>query len=267
MQTACLERSRETFRSDEHSILTTLTHPALARPDWGRWFYAGMGLVVVLITFLGFAPTYYLEGQLPRPTRAPDPSTGLAVHAALFTGWIAFQLSQPWLIATRRVGLHRRLGWLGAGLGLGVWVTGNLVSAQAMNGGYREMGDPYAFYAVTFFSIQAFAVIVALGILWRRHGEAHKRLMLLSNAAILEAAIGRLPFLHIDAATAPFYFYLGADFIILAGAAFDLATRGRIHRVWWLGGGLLALSQVARVGIMHTEPWLQFARGVAGLIA
>lgn len=247
--------------------MATLAPTLRARPDWGRWFYAGMGLVVVLITLLGFAPTYYLDGHLPRPTRAPDPSTELAVHAALFTGWIAFQFSQPWLIATHRVALHARLGWLGAGLALAVWTTGNIVSAQAMNGGYREMGDPHAFYAVTFFSMQAFAVIVTWGLLRRHDGEAHKRLMLLSNAAILEAAIGRLPFLHIDAATAPFYFYLGADFIVLAGVAFDLATRGSVHRVWWLGGGLLALSQMGRVGIMHTDPWLAFARWVAGIVA
>jgi len=91
--------------------------------------------------------------------------------------------------------------------------------------------------------------------------------MLLSNAAILEAAIGRLPFLAIEPATAPFYFYLGADFIVLAGIAFDLATRGRVHRVWWLGGGLLAASQIGRVAIMNTEPWLDFARWMAGLVS
>ena len=152
------------------------------------------------------------------------------------------------------------------GLALAVWLFGNFVSARAMNGGYREMGDPYAFYAVTFFSMQAFAVIVAAGLWWRGDGATHKRLMLLSNAAILEAAIGRMPFLRIDAANAPFYFYLGADFIVLAGVAFDLATRGRVHRVWWLGGGLLALSQIGRVAIMHGEPWLAFARSVAALV-
>ena len=41
---------------------------------------------------------------------------------------------------------------------------------------------------------------------------------------MLEAAIGRLPFLTIEPATAPFYFYLGADFIVLAGIAFDSKT-------------------------------------------
>lgn len=247
--------------------MATLVRHTSNRTDPSRWFYTGMGLVVALITFLGFAPTYYLSGYVPRPTRAPELTAMFAVHGALFTAWIAFQVSQPWLIGRGRVALHKRLGWVGAGLASAVWIAGNLVSAHSMNGGYREMGDPHAFYAVTFFSMQAFAIIVALAIWWRRDAETHKRLMLLSNAAILEAAIGRLWFLPIDAASAPWYFYLGADFIVLAGVAFDLATRGRVHRVWWIGGGLLAASQVLRVAVMHTEPWLAFARSVAALVA
>ena len=240
---------------------------AASRADAERWFHTAMGALVAVITLGGFARTYYLRALFEQPSRAPDPSWELATHGALFTAWIAFQVSQPWLVAAGRVALHKKLGWAGAGLALAVWFMGNLVSARAMDVGYRGMGDPHAFYAVTFFSMQAFAVIVAAAIWWRRDGATHKRLMLLSNAAILEAAIGRMPWLDIDPGSAPFYFYLGADFIILAGIAFDLATRGRVHRAWWIGGGLLALSQVGRVMIMHSEPWLQFARTVAGLVA
>jgi hypothetical protein len=89
--------------------------------------------------------------------------------------------------------------------------------------------------------------------------------MLLANAAILEAAVGRLP-LEAVVSTAPLSFYLGADLVILAGAAYDKLTRGRIHAVWLWGGGLLVLSQLFRVAIMNTEPWLAFARVMAGLI-
>jgi len=121
--------------------LATLASPQ-ARRDLDRWFYTAIGGLVALITFLGFAPTYYLEGSLPRPTRAPDPSIFLAVHGALFTAWIAFQVSQPWLVQAGRTKLHMRLGIAGAVLALLVWLSGNLVSAQAMNGGYREMGNP-----------------------------------------------------------------------------------------------------------------------------
>jgi hypothetical protein len=156
------------------------------------------------------------------------------------------------------------LGSVGALLALMVWGLGNLASIEAMEVGYKGLGDPYAFYAITFFSMQAFGIVVALGIAWRKHAERHKRLMLLSGAAILEAAVGRLP-LEMVASTAPLSFYVGADLIIIAGIIYDKATNGRIHPVWIWGGGALVASQALRVAIMNTDAWLAFARFMAGL--
>ncbi len=74
----------------------------------------------------------------------------------------------------------------------------------------------------------------------------------------------RIP-LDIVAATAPLSFYLGADLIILAGIVYDWRSRGRVHNVWLWGGGLLIASQVLRVAIMGTAPWLAFAHAMARL--
>jgi hypothetical protein len=113
--------------------------------------------------------------------------------------------------------------------------------------------------------MQAFGLIVTLGILKRKDADTHKRLMLLSSAAILEAAVGRLP-LDFIAQAAPLSFYLGADLVILAGIAFDKLSRGEVHKVWVWGGGALVMSQILRVAIMHSDPWLAFARAVADLV-
>lgn len=239
--------------------------PALARTDADRLFFTGMGAAIVALVFVGFARTYYLSQWLDQPTRTPEIGPLLHVHAAVFTSWILLQIVQPALIASGRRGLHRRIGYGAAGLAVLVWLFGNLAAIEAIHTGYREVGDPYAFYAVTFFSMQAFALIVALGIAKRRDADAHKRLMLLSNAAILEAAVGRLPF-DLVVETAPLSFYLGADLVILAGAAYDLLSRGRVHRVWLWGGGALIASQFLRLAIMDTGPWLSFARAMAGLV-
>jgi uncharacterized membrane protein YozB (DUF420 family) len=229
-----------------------------------RLFFPAMGIAVALLVFAGFARTYYLSHWVSQPARAPEFTPLLQVHAALFTAWILLGAVQPWLIARGRIALHIRFGIAGAGLAFLVWLFGNVASAQAMNVGYKGVGDPHAFYAVTFFSMQAFGIIVALGILKRREAETHKRLMLLSSAAILEAAIGRLP-LDIVVQAAPLSFYLGADLLIVAGIVFDRTVRGRVHPVWIWGGGALVLSQALRVAIMSSEPWLAFARSVASL--
>lgn len=221
-----------------------------------------MGIAVAFLVFAGFARTYYLSHWLPQPARTPEFTPLLQLHAALFTAWILLGATQPLLIARGKIALHVRIGIAGAALAFFVWILGNIASIEAMKVGYKGVGDPYAFYSVTFFSMQAFGIIVALGIWKRRDAEAHKRLMLLSSAAILEAAIGRLP-LDLVVSTAPLSFYLGADLVILAGIIHDRGTRGRIHPVWIWGGGALVASQVLRVAIMHTEAWLSFARWAA----
>jgi hypothetical protein len=229
-----------------------------------RLFFTGMGLFVALVTFAGFARSYYLSHWLTPPDRTPELTPLLHVHAIVFTLWILLGVAQPALIAVGRRRTHMLLGSVGALLALMVWGLGNLASIEAMEVGYKGLGDPYAFYAITFFSMQAFGIVVALGIAWRKHAERHKRLMLLSGAAILEAAVGRLP-LEMVASTAPLSFYVGADLIIIAGIIYDKATNGRIHPVWIWGGGALVASQVLRVAIMNTDAWLGFARFMAGL--
>ena len=228
----------------------------------GRLFYTIMGSAIAVLVFAGYAQSYYLTHWVHPPARTPAMTPWLHVHALSFSLWILLGIAQPALVASGRIEVHRRVGYAAAGLALIVWALGNLVAIQSIHVGYKGLGDPYAFYSITFFSIQAFALIVALGV-WMRHDhEAHKRLMLLSNAAILEAAVGRLP-LEAVVRTAPFSFYFGADLVILAGIAHDWATRGRIHPVWTIGGGLLVLSQLFRLAIMHTEPWLAFAHRMA----
>lgn len=238
---------------------------ALPAERQGRLFYTVTGLLIAGLVFAGYAQSYYLARWSQVPARTPEITALIHVHAVSFTLWILLGVVQPALVASGGIEAHKRVGRVGAMLARLVWVLGNWAAIEAMHVGYKGLGDPHAFYAITFSSIQAFAIIVALGI-WKRHdGEAHKRLMLLSNAAILEAAVGRLP-LEAVVATAPWSFYLGADLVILAGATYDKLTGGRVHAVWLWGGSLLILSQLLRVAIMHTQAWLAFAHVMAGLV-
>jgi hypothetical protein len=252
------------FASVTQPVETIVPALAVSRAESDRRFYTVMGTAVAVVVFTGFARTYYLARWFDPPARMPPMTPLLHIHAFFFTLWILLGIVQPALIARGRPDLHRRLGWLAAVTAACVWVFGNIVSAQAMRIGYRVMGDPFAFYTVTFFSMQAFGIIVLLGLLKRRDAQAHKRLMLLSSAAILEAAFGRIP-LHIIELTAPVSFYVGSEAIIVAGIVYDRVTRGRVHPVWAWGGGGLIVSQVLRLAIMNTAPWLAFAHTVSAL--
>src|SRR5580698_11250218 len=71
-----------------------------------RSFFAGMAVLLCVVVFIGFSPTYFRAGML----RAPLPSPILHVHGAVFTLWMVLFLVQTALISARRVAWHRSLG-------------------------------------------------------------------------------------------------------------------------------------------------------------
>jgi hypothetical protein len=251
----------ETGRGE--SSMATVQAP-LVRWRNDRLFYTGMGVLVALIVVTGFARSYYLNPWIATPEGMRRLDGLLHLHGAVFTAWVLLGIVQPALIANRKRRLHRRLGYAGAGLAVLMVILGNVAAVAAMHGGFIGMGDPFAFYIVPFFAIWSFALCVALAVLWRDRAETHKRLMLLASTPLIEAAIARLPFDAINAG-APFTYLLGSDVVIAAGIAYDLVSRGRVHKVWLWGGGLMVASQFLRLAVAQTEPWLAFARMMAGL--
>jgi len=246
--------------------MATIAAPAATRIRSDRIFYSAMGLAIAATVVWGFAQSFYFARWLTAPPTTPEMTGLLYLHGAVFSAWVVLMAVQPMLIASRNLRLHRRLGHAGAAVAAAMVVAGNLAAIAAMHGGFRGLGDPYVFYAVPFFAINSFAVTVYFAVRWRNYAETHKRLILLSNAAILGAAVARIP---VDAigAGAPFSFIFGPDLIILAGALYDWRTRGRVHRVWLLGGAAMVASQVLMMALMGTRAWHGFAETMAGLWA
>ena len=243
--------------------MATIAHPG-ARIRSDRLFYTSMGLAIAATTFWGFAASFYLSYWLDEPAGTPDWSPLLYLHGAVFTGWMGLMVAQPMLIASRNVRLHRRLGYVGAGVAAAMVVVGNVTAVAAMHGGFKGLGDPMVFYAVPFFAINSFAVAVFLAVLWRNRAEAHKRLILLANVGILGAAIARIPLPPLQAG-APFTSIFLPNLITVAGMVYDWRTRGRIHPVWIRGGAAMLASQIVMMAVMGTGWWHAFAEAMAAL--
>jgi uncharacterized membrane protein YozB (DUF420 family) len=228
-----------------------------------RLFYTTMGVFVALTGVIGFARTYYLAPWFDAPAGTPALDGVLHVHAAVFTLWLALNVVQPALIASNNRPAHRKIGYIGAILAVLMVVVGNIAGIAAM---HRDIPgfDERSFYVLPFFAINAFALIVALAVYWRHRAETHKRLMLLASTQIIEAAIARL-IIATTGGIAPVPLYVFADLIIAAGIGYDLVSRGKVHKVWIVGGGLVIASQVLRIAVMETEPWLNFAGFMASL--
>jgi hypothetical protein len=80
--------------------------------------------------------------------------------------------------------------------------------------------------------------------------------MLTSTISILTPAIARVPGVL---AGGPLAFFALTDLFLVACLVYDRRTRGRVHPAFWWGGGLLLLSQVARLAISGTAAWLALA--------
>jgi hypothetical protein len=244
-------------------MATTAAAPR-SRAGTDRIFYSAMGVFVLLLSVAGFARSYYLAPWFDTPPGTPEITLLLHAHAAAATAWLVLMVVQPLLIAGRNRKLHRKLGWAGLVVAVLTVVLGNLAAVAAIHVGFIGLGDPLAFYAVPFFAINSFAVAAFFGFLWRERAETHKRLMLLANVGIVNAAVARLPIGAVMAG-APFTFTFLPDLIILAGIVYDKIVRGRVHRVWIWGGLAMVAAQAAMFPIMGSEPWLAFARFMANL--
>ena len=49
---------------------------------------------------------------------------------------------------------------------------------------------------------------------------------------------------------------LVVDLLIVAGMVYDLRTRGRVHRAYWIAGGVTLAVQVLRVPLSQSGAWL-----------
>lgn len=241
---------------------TELTvHRARTRPK----FYLWVGFATCVAMFVGFYRSFYLNHWFATPPGMRTLTPLFLVHGTIFSLWLAFAVLQPALIISRNRKLHKKVGWIALGVAVAMIIIGNVASSEAMNHGFAGVGDRKVFYAVPFFDMIVFGTCVGLAVYWRNYPDTHKRLMLLSYTQLLHAGVGRYDIAFMQA-LAPWSFLLGADAaIILAGVAYDLSSRGRVHKVWWFGGAIVLASEPLRLMIGQTAPWYAFAAWVAAL--
>jgi hypothetical protein len=223
-------------------------------------FYSGTALVMALIVFAGFAPTFYLRSVFGGPVSV----TGLAAitpvvlaHGIVFTAWVALFVAQTALIATRNVAVHRRVGLASVGLAAAMVAVGLPTAFAAAARGSAPAGmEPLVFLVVPVFDLVLFAGFFIAAVWRRREKEAHKRLMLMAYASILPAAVGRLPGVIL---LGPLGIFGLAFLPVVFGAIYDRWSRGRVTPIYWWGIAVLYLSIPGRLAVAATPAWRAFA--------
>jgi hypothetical protein len=231
----------------------------------GDRFYVRMAATCVAVAVIGFAPTYWVP--MARGTLTGSPI--VHVHAVLFSGWTLLFWAQTSLVARRRLTRHRELGVAAVGIAIAMCFVGLGVTISSLRhadaAGFGLAGR--AFSIVSISAIVLFAMLVAIAFMNVKNPDVHKRVMLIATASLLQAGIGRwfALFLRPPGAQGPprvaatVTAGLVADLLVVAGMIHDRQTRGRVHPVYWIAGGLVVAVQVLRVPLSTTSAWTSVA--------
>jgi hypothetical protein len=231
------------------------------RPDRLRdhRYYFAVSAALILLVFAGFARTYYLK-----PLFADPPlSLLIHVHGFVMTLWYLLFAVQVGLIATRRVALHRKLGFVGVVLAAIAVVLATAVSLGLARD--RLILRPESKAAAFLLGLQLFSVLlvfvifVALGVVYRRRPDYHKRFMTMSMLAVLGPAITRLPLSFVQNHDVTVAIVLSVSFVLLCVLA-DVIRNRRLHPAFGWGALLIIGSMAVVAQFAQTDVWIRATR-------
>lgn len=209
-----------------------------------RYFYIGMALLLMLIAFVGFWPSYFgpiLQGD-EMTMRLPEMINPwiIHLHVVVFMGWLTALLVQATLIARKRIGLHMKLGRLGVYLGGGIVAVGLLVlfmRDRILLNEFEEatLASMPLIDSGIWLQLVVFAVLLTLGYRNRKKPESHKRYMLFATMAIMPAATNRW---YILPWSEEILFVLLVSIVM----GHDYLTTEKVHKVTWIGAALLLIN-------------------------
>jgi hypothetical protein len=218
--------------------------------SWDRNFFLIWAALAWAGILTGFGPEVVQHVQ----THAKPYPLIVHFHAAAFMGWLVLFTVQILLIRTRRLTVHRSLGFAMVGLAGIMMVLG---PATALIADHAKIGTPAAdpgFLSIQFTDIVAFVGLVSAAVLLRNDASAHKRLILLATLYITDAGFGRFLFklgiTGTDTASMWGSLYLGSTALILGAGVYDMITRKRLHPVY-----LPALAWVAAMQTVALVPY------------
>jgi hypothetical protein len=233
----------------------------------GRWYFTGMAMVMIVVSVAGFLPA------IVQPAGRRAPLTLLAAaHGIVFLAWLLLFLTQSLLVATGRVGWHRRLGWASVFLLALILPLSFTTTVELARRGYDLSGDQHIVAhpkpgrtleldaatgsVFNFVGLFMFAVLAIAAICYRRRPEIHKRLMLFANIELMGPPIthllGHFPSLVLTPGTV----LLGSSLFLLAAVARDYLVAKRIHPLTaWLAIGIFMSFPLQGAVIGPSAAW------------
>lgn len=217
------------------------------------WSAAAMAGVIIA----GFST----QLAMGRSTFASPPL--VHAHAIVFMGWLAIYVLQNVFVATDRITLHRRLGWIASGWMVLMVVLGCLVTvAMVRRGQVPFFFRPLHFMLFDPISLFAFAGLTIAAVVLRKRTEWHRRLHFCGMAMLLGPGFGRLLPLPLLAPFAWEATFAASMIFPLVAVTADRRRYGYVHPVWRWGIGAMLAAFFLIEGVTYSPLGTQLYRSV-----
>lgn len=227
--------------------MATLAQQPMAPAAGDERFFLRAAILMAITIVSGFSFQYMMgRSTFGAPIR-------VHIHAFFFMGWVAIYLLQNIFVATGRMKLHRRLGWIAAFWIIPMVFMGCFVTAvMVRNGTVPFFFRPLQFLVFDPVTVFAFAGLTVAAVRLRRRTEWHRRLHFCGMSLLLGPAFGRLlpmPLMQPWAWEAAFAVCL---LFPIAGMIADIRRSGHIHPAWHWGVGTMVAALFVTEAITYS---------------
>ena len=246
-----------------------------------RVFYACMAALLFAVAVIGFGPN---SVGILAGTR-PEPPARVHVHAALMASWLVLLLVQTSLVATGRIAVHQKLGFasfvLAPAMFLAMlWLTFAPYYLFLAAGPQSAPASPPPLdvaargVAFSLFVQGRAALLFAIFYTWaalarRTAPETHKRMMLMATLVVIDAALGRMSWLHgwtgIADADGYTIVHLYQLMLLAPAVVYDLVRFGRVHAAYLIGVGLFLPFVIATHVLWNHPAWQRAVGALFGI--
>lgn len=201
--------------------------------------------------------------NLPGFLRQKPAAAGIVyLHAVVFVGWLFLLTTQVAFVLRGRINQHRRLG---AKLGYVALLMVPLGLATGLTSA-AQGHEPPRFIVLHLVDIFGFIAFIALGLKYRAHPAAHKRLMMLAMVAIADPGFARAlgPFaLHPKTPLEWFMrIFYGNVLLLTLMFGWDLWRRRSVHPALLVGGSSLLGAELLTAFVYFNPTWNAIATSI-----
>ena len=238
------------------NLVGKVIHSLSWRSMYVRYFFVVMASLFIVFAVVGFGQTLHALYKERIPLHWL-----VHVHGALLTAWLFVFLSQSILAVRRKFKFHRQLGKISVSLGLLVLVSIAIVIFIAHIGYPFHANIAWGNVLLLSLTMALYGIFFTWGILARRNGPAHKRLLFFATLMLISAGFARvllsagvdgtIRWLPIPGIASPslsgmpnpsgIIFY--NDLLIIPLIIYDLIKLNRIHKI--------TLIACSCVGVVH----------------